>query len=655
MRHGHDGALTRSAQTEPQGHPCYRAAMELDASGWAGSTTARRGTCSTSWSRRAPRATSRTRCCCSSTTPVLTLGRHADPAHVLRHGRGARSARHRGHPRRARRRGDLSRPGPAGRLSHRAAGRSRPAAAAVRARAGAGDGRHRRELRRRRRAGATAIPGCWVDPLGPSRRASWAPSACASSAASPTTASRSTSTTDLADFELIDPCGLTGARGDLDRPRAGLDGRPALSPRPTACEAAADRLRAALRARAGCSAGSARGRGPRSARGLRRPMARRPVRAAPRRHHRLVGGGGRRSGVRPGAVRDGRPSRVATSDDGHCQNCDRADDATASGCACSSRRRSSSPAPSARRATAADAGRGSRSLGPARRRRLVADDRCAPRPPRVARRRDAATIVFEMLAPRPRRGRRGARDRPAPSTCQVVQNWGAQAGALTDHLCLDFYDLPQIPHRIGEELGGAARYLIREGVCPFCRLVRDEVGRPRRLVFEDAASVCFAPYASRSPFELWVVPRHHEADFGAATDAQLASAAETLQSVLRCWTCSTARPTTWCCTRRRCSERVDETYHWHWEIHPRLREIAGLELGTGLPVNPVSPRRPSRSCWPPRVTRASRCSRRAARRSWPACARSAARATSHESSPAVTRSWTRRPVSAQSVKGPASR
>ena len=36
-------------------------------------------------------------------------------------------------------------------------------------------------------------------------------------------------------------------------------------------------------------------------------------------------------------------------------------------------------------------------------------------------------------------------------------------------------------------------------------------------------------------------------------------------------------------------EQVDATYHWHWEVHPRLREIAGLELGTGLPVNPVSP------------------------------------------------------------------
>ena len=35
--------------------------------------------------------------------------------------------------------------------------------------------------------------------------------------------------------------------------------------------------------------------------------------------------------------------------------------------------------------------------------------------------------------------------------------------------------------------------------------------------------------------------------------------------------------------------QVESTYHWHWEIHPRLREIAGLELGTGLPVNSVSP------------------------------------------------------------------
>ena len=60
---------------------------------------------------------------------------------------------------------------------------------------------------------------------------------------------------------------------------------------------------------------------------------------------------------------------------------------------------------------------------------------------------------------------------------QLVQNWGAQAGARTNHLCIDLYDLPHIPHRISEELGGAARYVIREGICPWCRLVREEVAR----------------------------------------------------------------------------------------------------------------------------------------------------------------------------------
>ncbi|MGH2511152.1 MAG: hypothetical protein ACRDGQ_00550, partial [Candidatus Limnocylindrales bacterium] len=95
---------------------------------------------------------------------------------------------------------------------------------------------------------------------------------------------------------------------------------------------------------------------------------------------------------------------------------------------------------------------------------------------------------------------------------QVVQNWGAQAGARTDHLCLDLYDLPQVPHRVGEEIGGAARYVIRAGECPFCALVREEVRRPGRLLWQDAASVAFAPYASRSPFEAWVVPRVHAAD-----------------------------------------------------------------------------------------------------------------------------------------------
>jgi UDPglucose--hexose-1-phosphate uridylyltransferase len=173
---------------------------------------------------------------------------------------------------------------------------------------------------------------------------------------------------------------------------------------------------------------------------------------------------------------------------------------------------------------------------------------------------------------------------------QVVQNWGAQAGARTNHLCLDLYDLPQIPHRIAEELGGAARFVIREGGCPWCRLVRDEPNRPERLVWQDDDTVAFAPYASRSPFEVWIVPRRHDADFGRASDRDIAASADALRQVLAALsTTLDGPPYNLVLHTAPLREQVDATYHWHWEIHPRLREIAGLELGTGLPVNPVSP------------------------------------------------------------------
>jgi UDPglucose--hexose-1-phosphate uridylyltransferase len=173
---------------------------------------------------------------------------------------------------------------------------------------------------------------------------------------------------------------------------------------------------------------------------------------------------------------------------------------------------------------------------------------------------------------------------------QVVQNWGAQAGARTNHLCLDLYDLPLIPHRVAEELGGAARFVIREGECPWCRLVREEARTRERLVWEDTSTVAFAPWGSRSPFEVWIVPRAHQADFGRADDAAVHATALALREVLGSLGASLdGPPYNLVLHTAPLRERVDTTFHWHWEIHPRLRDIAGLELGTGLPVNPVSP------------------------------------------------------------------
>ena len=201
------------------------------------------------------------------------------------------------------------------------------------------------------------------------------------------------------------------------------------------------------------------------------------------------------------------------------------------------------------------------------------------------------TAMIESLVGSAREALAEARSLGQTDYLQVVQNWGAQAGARTNHLCLDLYDLPQIPHRIAEEMGGAARFVIREGECPFCRLVRDEsrLPRPARLGGRRRAS------PSRR------TPRARRSRSGSCRAATRPTSvapprrtwpprSEALRQVLgRLAASLDGPPYNLVLHTAPLREQVDATYHWHWEIHPRLREIAGLELGTGLPVNPVSP------------------------------------------------------------------
>ena len=80
------------------------------------------------------------------------------------------------------------------------------------------------------------------------------------------------------------------------------------------------------------------------------------------------------------------------------------------------------------------------------------------------------------------------------------------------------------------------------------------------------------------------------ADFGQATDADVRQTTTALRNVLGRLSASLdGPPYNLVLHTAPHRARVDATFHWHWEIHPRLREIAGLEIGTGLPVNPVAP------------------------------------------------------------------
>ena len=184
-----------------------------------------------------------------------------------------------------------------------------------------------------------------------------------------------------------------------------------------------------------------------------------------------------------------------------------------------------------------------------------------------------------------------ARDAGQTDYLQVVQNWGAQAGARTNHL------LPR-PVRPAADPASRRRGAGRRGPV---RHPRGRVpvlpARPRRdrarrtgSSGRTTTSVAFAPYASRSPFEVWVVPRRHEADFGRATRRRHRGDRRGAPPGARAARREPRRPAVQPRPPyRAAAEQVDATYHWHWEIHPRLREIAGPRARDRPAGNPVSP------------------------------------------------------------------
>ena len=176
-----------------------------------------------------------------------------------------------------------------------------------------------------------------------------------------------------------------------------------------------------------------------------------------------------------------------------------------------------------------------------------------------------------------------------PRYIQAVQSYGRQAGSRSQHLNLELYAIPQLPHWIAEEIGGGARHQIKTRTCVWCGLARAEEESGERLVLAEERFVVFAPAASRSAFELMIVPRTHSADFTTLDDDDLAATAATLQRTLGALDALGDPPYNLFLHTAPAGERLDQTFHWHWELHPRLRVIAGLERATALAVNPAAP------------------------------------------------------------------
>ncbi|MDP2943856.1 MAG: galactose-1-phosphate uridylyltransferase [Candidatus Omnitrophota bacterium] len=180
----------------------------------------------------------------------------------------------------------------------------------------------------------------------------------------------------------------------------------------------------------------------------------------------------------------------------------------------------------------------------------------------------------------------------------VFKNYGWIAGGgRVQHSRSQLIATPVTPKRVKEELVGARYYFEHHERCIFCDLVKQELDTKDRLILDINGFIAVAPFASRFPFEVWILPKKHCADFTKLEAPMRRDFARILKQVLLRLKIGLNDPPynyilhTAPFRRSKVGywKSIDYDYHWHIEIMPRLTRVAGFEWGTGFYICPLPP------------------------------------------------------------------
>lgn len=177
----------------------------------------------------------------------------------------------------------------------------------------------------------------------------------------------------------------------------------------------------------------------------------------------------------------------------------------------------------------------------------------------------------------------------------LFKNHGEAAGASLEHTHSQLIATPIVPKRVREEVDGAREYYNYKERCVYCDMVRQELGQGVRCIAENDDFVTIAPFASRFPFETWILPKSHAAAFEDAQKQQYVHLAQVLKELLHRLDAVLGNPPYNLIVHNAPLRESDgRAYHWHLELMPKLTRVAGFEWGSGFYINPTPPEEAAR-------------------------------------------------------------
>jgi UDPglucose--hexose-1-phosphate uridylyltransferase len=201
--------------------------------------------------------------------------------------------------------------------------------------------------------------------------------------------------------------------------------------------------------------------------------------------------------------------------------------------------------------------------------------------------------------------------RPGHKFVSPFCNHGPEAGATLAHPHMQIIGTPEVPSLVVDKAVRFASYRTRHGGCLLCDLLEAETKAAARVIRSNGHWTALAPWASRFPWEMLLVPTVHRTGLIEADDDDLAALSEVLTFALGRLTAIHGDPSLNLVVHSApltppagevfndprlddlaCS--VAEEFHWHLEILPRLSRPAGFEVGTGFTINSVIPEEAAR-------------------------------------------------------------
>ena len=172
----------------------------------------------------------------------------------------------------------------------------------------------------------------------------------------------------------------------------------------------------------------------------------------------------------------------------------------------------------------------------------------------------------------------------------IFKNVGEIAGASLEHSHSQLIVTPVIPQQVQQEMAGGKHFYDYRGRCLFCDIIKQEMETGDRIVLNDPNFVAFTPFASRFPFETWILPKRHMTHFENLPQHLIPDLAHILKTTLAKIEGALANPAyNFLIHTTPFDVNEVEYYHWHIEIIPRITGVAGFEWGTGFYINPVPP------------------------------------------------------------------